>query len=100
MPSTEGVEVLVGEDAALGPPGGARGIEEGRLLPAIRTPGTRRCARLRHGCHGVVQREDGEAVAMFGGKFVADVLLGVGKSQAIKVVNDQATKVIGGLLKK
>lgn len=33
-------------------------------------------------------------VARFGGKFAADVLIGVGKSQAIKIVGDQATKLV------
>jgi hypothetical protein len=33
--------------------------------------------------------------ARFGGKFAADVLIGVGKSQAIKIVGDQATKLVG-----
>jgi len=32
--------------------------------------------------------------AQFGGKFAADVLIGVGKSQAIKIVGDQATKLV------
>jgi hypothetical protein len=37
----------------------------------------------------------GSKAARFGGKFVADVLIGVGKSQAIKIVGDQATKLVG-----
>ena len=32
--------------------------------------------------------------AQFGGKFAADVLIGVGKSQAIKIVGDQASKLV------
>lgn len=35
-----------------------------------------------------------------GGKFAGDVLVNVGKQQATKVLNDQATKVVAQVLKK
>lgn len=42
----------------------------------------------------------GAVILKSGGKFVGEVLLGVGKSQATKLANDHATKLIGSAFKK
>lgn len=46
----------------------------------------------------VAPQSIGSKAAQFGGKFVADVLIGVGKSQAIKIVGDQATKLVAAAM--
>jgi hypothetical protein len=40
----------------------------------------------------------GSKAARFGGKFVADILIGVGKAQAVKLVGDQASKLVAAAM--
>jgi hypothetical protein len=47
----------------------------------------------------VVPPSTGARIAKSGGKFVGDVLISVGKAQATKLANDQATKLIATILK-
>jgi hypothetical protein len=48
----------------------------------------------------VVPPSHGKRVLTVGAKFAADVIGGVGKQQATKLANDQATRLIAQLLKK
>lgn len=42
----------------------------------------------------------GAIILRHGGKVVGEILLGVGKSQATRVLNDQATKLVAQAMKK
>lgn len=46
----------------------------------------------------VAPQSTASKVTQFGAKFVGDVLIGVGKTQAIKIVGDQATKLVAAAM--
>lgn len=48
----------------------------------------------------VVPPSTGAKFTRAGGKFVGDVMLNVGKQQATRIANDQATKLLSGIFKK
>ena len=48
----------------------------------------------------VVPPSRGKRLLSGGAKFTADVIAGVGKQQATKLANDQATKLVAQMLKK